>query len=177
MVGRFTIAADTSRRAGGFTIIELMVSLAIAAVLITVGLPAFNGFVAQQRLTTYTNDFVAGIAYARSEAAKLGGVVSVQALTNDNANEWGGGYCIVAGNPGNCAGTPLRRVEAPTAVTLDAIAGLDAVYTLSFNSRGLLIGGVGGAIQICSTDTAITAGRTLNISVVGRTMAQELVCN
>ena len=97
MVGRFTIAADTSRRTGGFTIIELMVSLAIAAVLITVGLPAFNGFVAQQRLTTYTNDFVAGIAYARSEAAKLGGVVSVQALTTDNNNEWGGGYCIVAG--------------------------------------------------------------------------------
>lgn len=161
----------------GFTILELMVALSIAAILITIGLPAFNGFLAQQRLTTYTNDLIGGVAYARSEAAKLGGVVSVQALTNDNDNEWGGGYCIVAGNPGNCAGTPLRRIAAPTGVTLDAIGGLQAVYTLSFNSRGLLLGGVGGAIQICSTDASVINGRTLNITLVGRTLSQELTCN
>ena len=161
----------------GFTIIELMVALAVAAVLITIGLPAFNGFLGQQRLTTYTNDLISGIAYARSEAAKLGGVVSVQALTTDNNNEWGGGYCIVAGNPGNCNGTPLRRVAAPTAVTLDAIGGLEAIYTLSFNSRGLLVGAAGGAIQICSTDVSVENGRTLNVTPVGRTMAQELTCN
>jgi len=161
----------------GFTIVELMVALSIAAVLITIGLPAFNGFLGQQRLTTYTNDLIGGIAYARSEAAKLGGVVSIQALTTDNGNEWGGGYCIVAGNPGNCNGTPLRRIAAPTAVTLDAIGGLEAIYTLSFNSRGLLVGGLGGAIQICSTDASVANGRTLNITPVGRTMAQELTCN
>ncbi len=173
-----TAAAARGRRAGrGFTIIELMVALAVAAALITIGLPAFNGFLGQQRLTTYTNDLISGIAYARSEAAKLGGVVSVQALTTDNSNEWGGGYCIVAGNPGNCNGTPLRRIAAPTAVTLDAIGGLEAIYTLSFNSRGLLVGAAGGAIQICSTDVSVLNGRTLNVTLVGRTMAQELTCN
>ncbi len=165
------------RTAQGFTIIELMVALSIAAVLITIGLPAFNGFLGQQRLTTYTNDLIGGIAYARSEAAKLGGVVSIQALTADNSNEWGGGYCIVAGNPGNCTGTPLRSIAAPTAVTLDAIGALEAVYTLSFNSRGLLVGGAGGAIQVCSTDPSVINGRTVNITPVGRTMAQELTCN
>ena len=165
------------RAVSGFTIIELMVALAVAAALITIGLPAFNGFLGQQRLTTYTNDLISGIAYARSEAAKLGGVVSVQALTTDNSNEWGGGYCIVAGNPGNCTGTPLRRIGAPTAVTLDAIAGLEAIYTLSFNSRGLLVGAAGGAIQLCSTDASVVNGRTLNVTPVGRTMAQELACN
>ena len=171
------LTSDGRRSLRGFTIIELMVALAVAAVLITIGLPAFNGFLGQQRLTTYTNDLISGIAYARSEAAKLGGVVSVQALTTDNNNEWGGGYCIVAGNPGNCNGTPLRRVAAPTAVTLDAIGGLEAIYTLSFNSRGLLVGAAGGAIQICSTDVSVVNGRTLNVTPVGRTMAQELTCN
>jgi type IV fimbrial biogenesis protein FimT len=165
-------------RARGFTVVELMVSVAIAAILITVGLPAFNGFIGQQRLTTYTNDMVAAVAYARSEAAKLGGVVSVQALvTGDDGNEWGGGYCVVAGNPGNCNGTPLRRVEAPTAVTLDAVGGLDGIYALSFNSRGILVGGVGGSVQICSTDAGVTEGRTLGINVIGRTLARELTCN
>lgn len=171
------LTSGVRRSLRGFTIIELMVALAVAAVLITIGLPAFNGFLGQQRLTTYTNDLISGIAYARSEAAKLGGVVSVQALTADTNNEWGGGYCIVAGNPGNCNGTPLRRVAAPTAVTLDAIGGLESIYTLSFNSRGLLVGAAGGAIQICSTDVSVVNGRTLNVTPVGRTMAQELTCN
>ena len=162
----------------GFTVVELMISLAIAAVLIGIALPAFNNFVAQQRLTTYTNDLVAAIAYARSEAARLGGVVSVQALvTGDNSNEWGGGYCVIAGNPGSCGGTPLRQVEAPVGVTLDATGGLDSLYAISFNSRGVLLGANGGAIQICSEDVDVETGRTLNVNAIGRTSPQELTCN
>lgn len=172
------VPLSTRGRSRGFSIIELMVSLVIAAVLIGMALPAFNNFIAQQRLTTYTNDMVAALAYARSEAARLGGVVSVQALvTGNNANEWGGGYCVIAGNPGSCAGTPLRRVEAPVGVTLDATGALDGVFALSFNSRGVLIGLNGGAIQICSDEVDVDTGRTLNINAIGRTTPQELACN
>ncbi|MEZ5595960.1 MAG: GspH/FimT family pseudopilin [Pseudomonadales bacterium] len=79
-------------------------------------MPAFNSFVAQQRLTTTTNDLIERVAYARSEAAKLGGVVSVQALGNDDGNEWLLRDCRQSGS---CAGTPLRRIEVPVGVTLD----------------------------------------------------------
>jgi len=162
----------------GFTVVELMVALAIAAILIGIALPAFNTLIGQQRLTTYTNDLVAAIAYARSEAARLGGVVSVQSLVvGNNANEWGGGYCVVAGNPGGCAGTPLRRIEAPDGVLLDGTGGLDGIFVLSFNSRGILVGGNGGAIQICSEDADVKTGRSLNINAIGRTSPQELTCN
>ncbi|MEZ5598065.1 MAG: GspH/FimT family pseudopilin [Pseudomonadales bacterium] len=164
------------RRQVGFTVVELMVSLAIAAVLITIGMPAFNSFVAQQRLTTTTNDLIGAVAYARSEAAKLGGVVSVQALGNDDGNEWGEGYCVIAGNPGSCAGTPLRRIEVPVGVTLDGTGGLDGEFALSFNARGLLVGGVTGSVQVCSTDTDVTNGRAVSVSAIGRTSAGDLTC-
>ncbi len=99
-------------RQRGITIIEIMVTLAIAAVLIGLAVPAFNGFVAQRALTAQVNDFLVAVQYARSEAGRRGTYVSVQALNAANAaNEWGPGWCVVVGNaPVACPndGTQLR---------------------------------------------------------------------
>ncbi|MDH3642183.1 MAG: GspH/FimT family pseudopilin, partial [Gammaproteobacteria bacterium] len=96
----------------GFTVVELMVTLAIAAVLFGFAIPAFDDLMNQRRATTRINQFVLAVNYARSEAAKLGGIVSIQSSdASDNGNEWGVGYCVVAGNPGNC-NTPLQVFDA-----------------------------------------------------------------
>src|SRR5262245_16509306 len=85
----------------GITIIEIMVTLAIAAVLIGLAVPAFNGFVAQRTLTAQVNDFLVSVQYARSEAGRRGATVSVQAVNAGGAaNEWGPGWCVVVGTPG-----------------------------------------------------------------------------
>src|SRR5262245_54118381 len=60
---------DASRNRG-FTIVEIMVTLAVAAVLLGLALPAYNGFMAQRRLTSEVNDFLVAVQYARSEATK-----------------------------------------------------------------------------------------------------------
>ena len=151
-------------------------ALAVASILIGVGIPAFNGFVDQQRLTTHTNDFIGALAYARSEAVKLGGVVSVVAAAPEDGNEWGGGFCVAVGNPNNCTGAVLRSFEASDAVTMDAVAGIDGVNPLSFNARGTLVGGAGGSVEVCSVDDQVTDGRQIAVSVIGRTNAQALNC-
>lgn len=162
----------------GFTVVELMVTLAVAAVLFGYALPAFNGMMSQSAMTTRINQFVLAVNYARSEAAKLGGMVSIQSVdAGDTDNEWGPGYCVVVGNPGDCDPPALQMFQPATDLTMDGIGALDAVGTLSFNSRGLLIGGNAGEIQLCSTDVDEDPGRSLFLNLIGRASVSELVCN
>lgn len=52
----------------GFTIIELMVTIAIAGILLTIALPNLRNFIVSNRLSTDVNGFVGLVNYARSEA-------------------------------------------------------------------------------------------------------------
>ena len=149
--------------------------MAIAAILIGVGLPAFNGFIVQQRLTSSANGFAGAVAFARSESTRRGATVSLQALGADNNNEWGEGYCVVLGNPGDCA-DPLRLYDPAELATINGQGNLDGVSTLSFNSRGLFTLGASGQLDLCSTDTLEDPGRQLDISVIGRLNISELDC-
>ncbi|MEM7303996.1 MAG: GspH/FimT family pseudopilin [Pseudomonadota bacterium] len=66
----------------GFTIIELMIALALVGVFITMGVPAFSGLMERNQLTTGINTFVSSLSIARSEAIKRNQRVSLCA-SND----------------------------------------------------------------------------------------------
>lgn len=55
-------------RPRGFTIVELMVTVVLAAILFAVAIPSFRGMIVSNRLVTQTNDLIGAINYARSEA-------------------------------------------------------------------------------------------------------------
>jgi prepilin-type N-terminal cleavage/methylation domain-containing protein len=163
-----------AKRQRGFTIVELLVALAVAAVLIGVALPAFNGLMAQRRLTSQVNDFMVALQYARSEAAKRGTMVTVQSLdAADDANEWGAGYCVVVGDPGDCTDA-LRTFDPIGDNTLDASGALDARDSISFSARGLMVGGGAGTADLC--DPVQERGRRVAITLTGRVSSQELDC-
>jgi type IV fimbrial biogenesis protein FimT len=54
----------------GFTLLELMVVLAIAGVLMAVGIPAMGDFLRNSRITGAANDVMAALHFTRSEATK-----------------------------------------------------------------------------------------------------------
>jgi type IV fimbrial biogenesis protein FimT len=60
----------------GFTLIELMVTLAVAAVVLTLGVPSFQDMMRNNRLTTYANAMISDLNFARSEAIKGGGGIN-----------------------------------------------------------------------------------------------------
>ncbi|MBI3900242.1 MAG: GspH/FimT family pseudopilin [Gammaproteobacteria bacterium] len=63
---------STIRRVRGFTLVELMMTLAIAVILGTVAIPSMRSIINANRLASTTNDFVSSLSLARSEALKRG---------------------------------------------------------------------------------------------------------
>ena len=131
----------------GFTLIELMVTLSVAAVLLTVGVPSFQEFIASNRLTSEINSFTAYLNLARSEAIKSGGRVTLCASSNGTScatsGGWEQGYLIyrdINGNGSMDTGTPadpVLRVGAPMRgnITLRGETS-DVARSLSFMPSG-----------------------------------------
>ena len=65
------------RRSAGFTIMELMITVAIAAILITIAVPNFKLQIEQGRFTSAANEIVTALNYARGEAIRRSRPVSV----------------------------------------------------------------------------------------------------
>jgi len=89
----------------GFTIIELMIGIAVAAVLLTVGVPSFVSLIANNRITAQANELVSGLNLARSEAAKSGQRVSMCSTTNGTScaanTDWATGWLVFNDSDGN----------------------------------------------------------------------------
>lgn len=78
-------------RTSGFTLIELMVTIAIAATLLVIGIPSFVAFQRNSELTSVTNSFVAALGAARGEAMKRGRQAVVVPRTG---NDWATGWTV-----------------------------------------------------------------------------------
>lgn len=76
----------------GFTIIELMLTIAVIAVLLTLGVPAFQDLMERNQLTSNINRFISSLALARSEAIKRNQRVVVCPSTNGTLCNDIGGY-------------------------------------------------------------------------------------
>lgn len=54
----------------GFTLVELVVTVSLVAILISIGVPSFQNLIRNNRAIAITNDLVLAIQLARSEAVK-----------------------------------------------------------------------------------------------------------
>ncbi|HET6724947.1 MAG TPA: GspH/FimT family pseudopilin [Gammaproteobacteria bacterium] len=82
----------------GFTLIELMVTIAIAAILVTAGVPAFIQFVQNNRRAAELNGLVRALNMARSTAVRQRTTVRVCASSNqtDCITDWSKGWIVFA---------------------------------------------------------------------------------
>ena len=69
----------------GFTLIEFIIALAVAAVLLTLAVPTFGTVTMNKRITAQTNDFISTLALARAEALKRVSRVTVCRSANGTA--------------------------------------------------------------------------------------------
>lgn len=160
----------------GFTLIELMVTLAVLSIVLGVGVPAFNSLISNGRITSQTNQTIGLIALARSEAAKrTGTTITVCGSTDEatcNTNNWESGWLMfndVDGDRTIDAGDELLKVGA-------ALAGGNTLKTLGFGNAGFVqfddtgSPGSAGTFILCD-DRGDVEAKAIVLSIVGQNRA------
>ena len=78
-----------------FTLIEIIVALAVAAILAIVALPNMRYMLLSNQITSKTNQFIAAINYIRTETLTRNNTIQISPLDDsDDNNEWGTGWQI-----------------------------------------------------------------------------------
>jgi type IV fimbrial biogenesis protein FimT len=147
---------------GGFTLIEMMITIAIAGVLAAIAVPSFRDFIINSSISTQTNDFVSGLALARSEAIKRGTSVRVTAAGADFSSGWTI-WVDTNANTAIDAGEALREHEALKSGFTLVGAGFANNAEIQFRSTG--VSNSSGVFTLCHSGYT---GRLVSVSVTGR---------
>lgn len=152
------------RAARGFTLVELMVTLAIFGLLVGMALPSLEGLLLGPRLGSYANSFNASATLARSEAIKRNASVTLCASADGSncatSGDWEQGWIVLAGS------SVLQRQQAlPHGYRgVDTMAGS---RSLSFVATGA--GATQAAVKFCrATPEAGNQERVVAVTATGR---------
>lgn len=158
-------------RTRGFTLVELMVVVAIVAVLATVAVPGFRDLLLNQRLAAAAHGFNSALSLARMEAIQRSQSVRVLALSG---SDWGSGWSVLAGTE-----PPLEAVRSfeklPQGVSVDKALGDGFVQGLRYDSNGFSRRATSGAFGAGCLTLKAETGRRASIVVSGSGRAR--VCD
>ncbi len=114
-------------RDGGFTIIELMVVVALIAVLAGLAAPSFTDLLRRYRVDSVRETFAASVTLAREESIRLGTPIVIRRITGcgvtlSGNQDWSCGWRVFADlngdNTMNGTETPTQEVTLPAGVTV-----------------------------------------------------------
>lgn len=174
------------RLAQGFTLVELMVTLTIAAILLSLAAPSLASFVQGARLRGSSNELASALMFARSEAIKRGYAVTVCASANPSALNpscgisatWQQGWLVFVDHDkdgvvdgGATPSDLVLRVGSPDSPGLVVSAASNFKNYIQYTSNGVSIGSdklAAGSLSMClnSRSQILTVGSTgrLNLS-------------
>lgn len=148
-----------------------MATLAVAAILLTVGVPNFMRFVQNNRATTHTNELVTALNLARSEATQRGTLVTVCSSTDgatcSGSGDWTPGW-IVLGPDGELVRAWPERSGGTNLITSDG--------DVQFEPRGSIADDGGADFAIRVPDCTGDQGRDVSVNRAGRVSVERVAC-
>lgn len=151
------------KKQSGFTLVELMFTVVVAAILLAVGIPSFRTIILNSRLTTAASSFIVDANLARSEAIKRGAPVDLKA----NSGGWTKGWTVQLSG----GGTVLKVADAlQNNVTITAKNGT-TVFTFAADGSS----NATDDLYVCDDRTGET-GSDINVANSGRVASKSYTC-
>src|SRR5579871_5193253 len=134
------------RLARGFTLLELMLTLTILAVLTAGGIASFRFVTNSNRVASEANALLGDMSYARAQAIKEGRTVTICTSANGSTcagtSTWQSGWIVFSdanGNQAVDAGEAVRRVQRPLNLG-DTFVASPATAAVTFSREGFAMG-------------------------------------
>jgi type IV fimbrial biogenesis protein FimT len=166
----------------GFTLIELLTVVALVVIGLSLALPDLSSFIRRNQISGATNELMAAMTFARTEAIKRGAPVVICASSNSTGaspsctGNWEQGYIVFvdtnAGGTRQTAEEVLRAAPASSARVTIQLSGAQA--QVRFAPNGMLHGQMAGArfeIKNSSSPTGSREERYICIARAGRAAA------
>lgn len=131
----------TTRRCSGFTLVELVIVLAVVAVMMSVALPDLRQMIRSQQLKAAVSDLFGAIDLARSQAIARGRKVLLVPLEGATS-DWSGGWVVFVDEdgdrrPGGAEEVIMRHGPLPPGIAVNAaFSSQQGAAYLAYNSMG-----------------------------------------
>jgi type IV fimbrial biogenesis protein FimT len=174
---------DTRRQTAtqtGFTLMELLMTIAIAAIVATIGIPSFQYVTNSNRVAGEVNGLLGDLQFARAEAIKEGQPVTVcmskgGTTCDTTGNAWNSGWIVYSNPTGTGTNTPtpaagsILRIRS-TFTSTDTFTAVPAYSAITYNREGYAIGITNGTL----ISLHVTSGTAAQIAAWTRCLAVSM---
>jgi type IV fimbrial biogenesis protein FimT len=164
----------------GFTLLELMITISIAAILLAIGVPSFKYITSANRASSEINGLLGDLQFARGEAIKEGQTVTICASTNGTScsvsTSWDTGWIVFSDAPplGTIEGTDAILKIQPQFSSTDVLTADHGISSVTFSREGFTQGLGNNAVTITLHTMPVNAPytRCLSMTIIGALSTQ-----
>lgn len=173
---------------GGFSVIELMITVAIAAVLLALAVPNFRDALSRTRVAGTADELQSALSLARAEALKLKSPVTLCARATDSTcatgTSWANGFLLFQDPNGNGIPESTERMLRTRTFDLPDVQVTATAASLSLLGNGRIAGGIARTFEVLGPNCTAGAGtgadsgqrRQLTVAASGRVSGRRMAC-